>query len=84
MDGIAVDQAYRGQGIGSKLLQEIVTYAQQNGYKTVRLDVIDINSDARRLYERRGFVAVHTEHFPYLKKLLGFGGVTTMKFTVAA
>ncbi len=82
MDGIAVHEDYRGQGIGSRLLHEIVNYARGNGFKTVRLDVIDINPGARRLYERRGFVAVRTEHFPWLRWLLGFGGSTTMEFRI--
>ena len=82
MDGIAVHKDYRGYGIGGRLLDEIVNYARENDFQTVRLDVIDINPGARRLYERRGFVAVRTEHFPYLRWLLGFGGSTTMEFRI--
>jgi len=78
MDGIAVRQAYRGRGIGSRLLAEIVDYAGTHEFSCVRLDVIDTNSGARRLYERSGFTAVKSESFPYLRWLLGFGGVTTM------
>ncbi|ENM5776370.1 GNAT family N-acetyltransferase [Vibrio mimicus] len=79
MDGIAVDSEFRGQGIGSLLLDKIVTYAQENGFESVRLDVIDSNPRARKLYESKGFVALKTESFPYLKWLVGFSGATTMK-----
>ncbi|WP_432126623.1 N-acetyltransferase family protein [Streptomyces sp. bgisy082] len=78
MDGIAVDAAHRGEGIGTLLLGEIVSLAAENGCRRIRLDVIDTNPRARALYERHGFTARHTEHTPYLRRLMGFGAVTTM------
>ncbi|GAA0222464.1 GNAT family N-acetyltransferase [Cryptosporangium japonicum] len=78
MDGIAVDARHRGHGIGSSLLSEIVTIAAENACRRIRLDVIDTNPRARALYERHGFVARRTEQTPYLRRLLGFGAVTTM------
>jgi ribosomal protein S18 acetylase RimI-like enzyme len=80
MDGIAVRADQRGQGIGSRLLDEIKRYAADNGFSRVRLDVIDTNPGARRLYERQGFVATHTERFEYLRRVLGFGAATAMEF----
>lgn len=79
MDGISVDPQYRGQGIGGRLLEEIVRYARENGYNSVRLDVIDTNPRAQKLYERKGFKAVKTDKFGFLRPLLGFGGSTTME-----
>lgn len=78
MDGIAVHAMGRGKGISTKLLTEIRKLGVQEGYSQIRLDVIDINPKAKKLYERIGFKAVKTESFPYLKSILGFGGVTTM------
>jgi len=78
MDGIAVHRDFRGKGIGSKLLDEIVSYASENKYHQIRLDVIDTNPKARKLYERFSFEAVKTEEFPYLHWLLGFNSSTTM------
>ncbi len=49
MDGIAVDEAARGQGVGTLLLQAIENHARNLGKTTVRLDVIDTNPGARRL-----------------------------------
>ena len=82
MDGIAVRSDFRGQGIGSKLLDEIAKYASENKYKKVRLDVIDINPRAKKLYEKKGFKAVKTENFPYFRWLLGFSSSTTMQMEV--
>ena len=78
MDGIAVHRDYRGKGIGGKLLKELAEYARENRYEKIRLDVIDTNPGAKKLYERVGFKAIRTEKFPYLRWLLGFSSSTTM------
>lgn len=79
MDGIAVAPAQRGQGIGTQLLDAICEHARENGYRDVRLDVLDSNPRARALYERRGFVAVKDQSYPYLQRLFGFSAVTEMR-----
>ncbi|MFC8918338.1 GNAT family N-acetyltransferase [Streptomyces sp. NPDC057116] len=84
MDGIVVDARHRANGIGSLLLQQVAAVAAENGCRRIRLDVIDTNPRARALYERHGFVARHTEHTPYLRRLMGFGAVTTMYRPVTA
>lgn len=82
MDGIAVHFEARGKGVGGHLLTEIEKYAKEHKFNSVRLDVIDINSKAKALYERMGFKSVKTESYPYLKWLLGFSGSTTMELSV--
>ncbi len=82
MDGISVLADFRGQGIGRQLLQAIITHAQQEKDQHVRLDVIDQNLDARRLYERMGFQEVNQQRFPLLKPLLGFSGSTEMHYSI--
>lgn len=84
MDGISVSPEMRGSGIGTKLIHSLIVYAQTEGYQSIRLDVIDTNAAARRLYERIGFMPVKTEHFPYLKWLLGFGASTQMTYVLDA
>ncbi len=74
MDGISVDMEYRGHGIGEKLLTELISYAKTQGYKNIRLDVINTNPRAKKLYEKIGFVVIGKDRFPYLKLLLGFSG----------
>lgn len=78
MDGISVHKDYRGRGIGSKLLHNTIDYAKNKNFKRIRLDVIDINTNAKRLYERIGFTATKTEKFEFLRGIFGFGAVTTM------
>lgn len=80
MDGIAVRRDMRGKGIGTHLLNDLKDYARENGFRTIRLDVIDTNPAARRLYEQQGFVPTRTKRFGYLRWLLGFGASTTMIF----
>lgn len=82
MDGIAVQADDRGKGVGSRLLEEIAKYAKKHKFNRVRLDVIDINEKAKKLYERKGFEVVKTEYFPYLRWLLGFSGSTTMELNL--
>ncbi len=83
MDGIVVAPEARGQGVGTRLLDAIETLARERGASTIRLDVIDTNPDARRLYERRGFEPVRTESTGPLRFVFGFKAATQMRKTLA-
>lgn len=79
MDGIGVDPAARGTGVGTALLRALFDFAHEHGYATIRLDVVNTNIDARRLYERLGFVSVRTHPMPpILRNILRYSSVTTM------
>ena len=78
MDGIVVDPEMRGRGVGTAILEKLSEFAIENGYKTIKLEVIDTNSRARNLYESQGFKEINTDHNPYLKPSLGFSSSTTM------
>lgn len=47
----------RGRGIGDALVVDVLGWARENGWSTVRLRVADGNVAARRLFERHGFAA---------------------------
>lgn len=80
MDGITVSDAFRGRGIGTKLLNAIVGLAANSGKTAVQLSVIDTNPHARRLYERFGFTPIKTENLGGLgRRLFGFTSATTMQ-----
>jgi ribosomal protein S18 acetylase RimI-like enzyme len=78
IDGLFVAAPFRGQGIGSRLLQSIAQEAADRGYDEIRLDVIDTNGRARALYERRGFEAVARNRTGLLSAVFGFKSATVM------
>lgn len=78
IDGIVVRADRRGVGIGAGILRAVYAIARGRGFSTVRLDVMDTNPGARRLYAREGFVAERTERVPILRGLLGFAASTRM------
>lgn len=78
MDGIAVAEEARGQGIGGRLLDAVVAEAESRGMSEVRLDVIDTNPRARALYERKGFAAGAVEHTGPFFAVFGFKSATCM------
>ena len=60
---IAIAPAFRGQGIGTALLEALVEEARESGRK---LSIhVESNNPARRLYERMGFAAAG-EHGVYI------------------
>jgi RimJ/RimL family protein N-acetyltransferase len=54
--GMSVLAPYRGQGIGSRLLDSVVAWAKRRSIRRLELEVLSNNPGARRLYERVGFV----------------------------
>ncbi len=78
MDGIVVSKESRGKGIGSKLFAKILEFAKEKDFKQIRLDVIDENPRAKKLYESLGFETIKYENTNYLKDLIGVSGVSTM------
>lgn len=56
LDELVVKPEYRGQGIGSKLMDWADSVFREHGVRQVELLVVVGNEDARRFYERRGFL----------------------------
>lgn len=78
VDGLFVDPACRGRGIGTRLLEALVQEAAARGHDEVRLDVIDGNPRARALYERRGFRAAGRTGTGAVMRILGLEATTIM------
>ena len=72
MDGIAVDPELRGRGVGTQLLAAVERQARALGKSDIRLDVIDTNPGAKRLYERFGFKVRKTRDIGPLRLLFAF------------
>ncbi len=59
IEGLAVREAHRGRGIGSRLLEEAERQTRLKRGGRVALHVLHRNTAARRLYERVGFKPWH-------------------------
>ncbi len=58
LGNLAVARSWRRQGLGRRLLDWALAKARERGAERIFLEVRDSNSEAQRLYERRGFVQV--------------------------
>ena len=60
---MSVDKRVRRQKIASKLIQHLLGFAKQEGYKKVFLSTLDLQVAACILYEKLGFVKTIVEPF---------------------
>lgn len=58
LDSIVTNQAFQGQGIGTKLLAALPAIAQAEGENVIGLNCDQQNPRAKALYERNGFKKV--------------------------
>ncbi|MFV0537738.1 MAG: GNAT family N-acetyltransferase [Dysgonomonas sp.] len=54
MDDLYVKEKFRGKGIGSKLIKEVISYAKESGCKGLRWQVSNWNTHAMNFYENLG------------------------------
>jgi ribosomal protein S18 acetylase RimI-like enzyme len=55
IDMLAIDKSYSGKGWGSKLLTKAERIGKRRGCMAVLLYVDEVNTNAQRFYERKGF-----------------------------
>ena len=53
--GISTLKEFWGQGIGSRLMEEMIAYAKENGITKINLRVRADNERAKALYRKFGF-----------------------------
>ncbi|MHA2249765.1 MAG: GNAT family N-acetyltransferase [Candidatus Kariarchaeaceae archaeon] len=49
---------FRGQGIGKAIIDKLISKAQENNFKTLRLDSAGFMSSAHKLYKAAGFYPI--------------------------
>lgn len=82
IDGVAVLPEYRGRGVGTGLIAALETWATGHGLSIIRLEVVDANPRAEKLYRRIGFEAVHAQTVWPFGTLFGFQSSTVMVKTL--
>ncbi|WP_096894389.1 GNAT family N-acetyltransferase [Candidatus Scalindua japonica] len=82
LKAIMVSSSIRSKGVGTHLLTGVSDFAWAHDFSTIRLDVVDTNPDARRFYERNGFIATKVRRCPlpflFLCRAMGFSSAITM------
>jgi [ribosomal protein S18]-alanine N-acetyltransferase len=58
LGNVAVTPAWRRQGVGELLVEDVLDRVRRRGVREIYLEVRPSNEVARRLYERFGFVSV--------------------------
>lgn len=82
IDGVAVSPAYRGRGVGTRLIAALEAWATGKGLSIIRLEVVDANPRAEHLYRRIGFEAVREQTAWPVGTLFGFRSSTVMVKTL--
>ncbi len=82
VDGLCVRPDARGRGVGSALIAALCDEARARGYRELWLDVVDTNTRARALYERRGFVLESSTPIGLLRLVFGYRAACRMVRTL--
>ena len=84
IDSLAVIKDLRGKGVGSSLLKFIIDFARSRGYLKVKLQVIEKNWRAKKLYEKKGFKEGRILNIPFpWDRIFGFKRVSEMNFGIS-
>ena len=62
---LAVHPDYRGKGLARRLVENVIEQERKAGKKALRLDVIENNTTAEKLYQKLGFQYIQTKTLYY-------------------
>jgi N-acetylglutamate synthase-like GNAT family acetyltransferase len=72
LNRLVVRPEARGLGLGTKLVHGLISEARKFGFKQVYLETTDAQKDARRLYQKIGFVKIGESGLVHLKNATFF------------
>jgi ribosomal protein S18 acetylase RimI-like enzyme len=55
LEDLVVSPQHRNKGLGSALLEHVIHFARQHGYRRITLLTDRVNANAQRFYKRHGF-----------------------------
>jgi ribosomal protein S18 acetylase RimI-like enzyme len=61
---MSVSKNARRCGVATILTRHLLEFAKAEGYRKVVLSTLNVHVGACKLYEKMGFVLVHTKHVP--------------------
>jgi len=56
-----LDRAYRGQGVGRRMIEDVIAHGQERGFDAIRVSTFDRHAAACRLYRSLGFQEQNNE-----------------------
>jgi ribosomal protein S18 acetylase RimI-like enzyme len=59
IEGVRIDEAYRGQGIGKLMLEWLINKSRESGCHLVQLTMNKERTDTIEFYKKLGFIASH-------------------------
>jgi ribosomal protein S18 acetylase RimI-like enzyme len=81
LEVIAVDKKQRTKGVGTRLLLSTIEFAKLKGFNQIRLEVINTNPKAKKLYEKTGFKKIKDRKIPYPFHIFAsFNKITEMHY----
>jgi ribosomal protein S18 acetylase RimI-like enzyme len=80
---LSIKEPFRGLGIGTKIVKEFIRYGSAEGFRTLKVEVINSNLRAKALYERLGFKKRKYTSIPRpWSFFLGFTGVYELVYSL--